>query len=87
MNFYDTKTKFFQQCKDKLKMYLETGKQLKSTVWECLLAFKHGDDIQFYDGCDLIIEISGGHTFEQNLDFAVIWLLEGQKDPLAKFRK
>ena len=87
MNFYNTKTQFFQQCKDKLKMYLETGKQLKSTVWECLLAFKNGDDIQFYDGCDLIVEISGGHTFEQNLDFAVIWLLEGQKDPLAEFRK
>jgi hypothetical protein len=68
-------------------MYLETGKQLKSTVWECLLAFKNGDDIQFYDGCDLIIEISGGHTYEQNLDFAVVWLLEGQKDPLAEFRK
>lgn len=86
MNFYNTKTKFFQQCKDKLKMYLETEKQLKSTVWECLLAFKNGDDIQFYDGCDLIIEISGS-TFDKNLETAVVWLLDGQKDPLAKFRK
>lgn len=86
MNFYNTKSQFFQQCKDKLKMYLETGKQLQSTVWECLLAYKNGDDIQFYDGCDLIIEISGS-TFEQNLETAVVWLLDGQKDPLAKFRK
>lgn len=81
-----TNTTFFEACKNKLRMYLEKGGQLKSNRWDCLLVGRVGNDIQFYNGCDLIIEISVG-TFEQNLETAVAWLLDGQKDPLAKFRK
>ena len=79
-----TNTLFFDQCKKKLEMYLETGKQLISKRWDCLLAFKNGSDIQFYNGCELIWEFSGG-SYESNLETAVLWLLDGQKDPIRGY--
>lgn len=85
MKAVQVNTYFFEQCKKKLEMYLKTGKQLISKRWECLLAYRNGDDIQFYDGCDLIIEISRG-SYQRNLETAVIWLLDGQKDPLKVAR-
>jgi len=85
MKVVQVNTYFFDQCKKKLEMYLKTGKQLISKRWECLLAYRNGDDIQFYDGCDLIIEISRG-SYQRNLETAVIWLLDGQKDPLKVAR-
>ena len=79
-----TNTYFFDQCKKKLEMYIETGKNLISNVWDDLWVCLHGEsDIQFYTGCDLIVEISKG-TYQQNLEDAVIWLLSGQEDPIKK---
>ena len=78
-----TNTYSFQKCKEKLEMYIKTGKTLMSTVWQDLICCKNGNDIQFYTGCDLIYEFSFG-SYEDNIEQAVIWLLSGQKDPLKK---
>ena len=79
-------TKFFDACLAKLEMYIKTGKQLKSKVWHDLYAYRNGDDIQFYDGCDLIVEVSKG-SYQQSLITSVLWLLGGQPDPLKWQKK
>lgn len=81
INAIQINTKFFENCKAKLEMYLKTGFQLQSKIWHDLYAYRNGDDIQFYDGCDLIVEISKG-SYAKNLETAVLWLLGGQHDPL-----
>lgn len=83
MKAIQTNTQFFENCKGKLEMYLKTGKQLKSNHWEDLHVYRNDDDIQFYDGCELIWEFSSGN-YQQNLEDSVLWLLAGAKDPLGK---
>lgn len=84
MKAIQTNTLFFDQCKAKLEMYIKTGKNLISKVWDDLWVAKNGNDIQFYNGCDLIIEVSKG-SYAENLEDAVIWLLSGQRDPLKHY--
>lgn len=84
MKAVQTNTNFFKACKAKLEMYIETHKNLISNVWEDLWVCKHGEsDIQFYNGCDLVLEVSKG-SYEENLEVAVMWLLDGQKDPIRR---
>jgi hypothetical protein len=84
MKAIQTNTLFFDRCKAKLEMYIETGKNLISKVWDDLWVTKNGNSIQFYNGCDLIVEISRG-SYAENLETAVIWLLSGQRDPLKHY--
>ena len=77
-------TYFFNSCIQKLEMYIRTGKKLISKVWDDLWVTKKGNDISFYNGCDLIWEFSSG-SYEQNLENAVLWLLDGAKDPLHHY--
>lgn len=81
MKAIQTNTYFFEQCKAKLEMYIKTGKNLISKVWDDLWCARIGDDIRFYNGCDLIVEVSKG-SYADNLVDSVIWLLDGQKDPI-----
>ena len=69
---------YFNACKSKLEWYLDSGKELKSDVWKHLHAYRTGDKISFYDGCDLITEFNFG-DYPNNLLLATQWLLEGQK--------
>jgi len=75
--------KFFEACKAKLEWYIKTHQQLKSDKWESLHAYRDGNAVGFYSGCDLIYEFDFG-DYQNNLMLATQWLLEGQKDPLKK---
>jgi hypothetical protein len=79
-----TNTSFFENCKKKLEWYIKTGNRLNVKNWEDLRVCRSGNDIQFYNGCDLIWEFGKG-DFEHNLEESVIWLLSGAKDPLGKW--
>lgn len=79
-----TNTTFFENCKRKLEWYIETGRRL-NTMWEDLRVYRNGDDIQFYNGCDLVWEFGAG-SYEHNLEQSAIWLIGGAVDPLNKWK-
>lgn len=85
MKAIQTNTLFFDRCKSKLEMYIRTEKNLISKVWGNLWVARVGDDIRFYNGCDLVVEVSKG-SYQENLETAVIRLLDGQKDPRSYCR-
>lgn len=82
MTAIQTNTQFFENCKKKLEWYIQTGNRLNSH-WEDLRAYRSENDIQFYNGCDLIWEFGFG-DYNQALELSVVWLLGGAKDPLGK---
>ena len=79
-----TNTSFFENCKKKLEWYIKTGNRLNVKNWEDLRAYRSGNDVQFYNGCDLIWEFSEP-SYDEALDVSVFWLIGGAKDPLGKW--
>lgn len=78
-------TQLFEQGKNKLEMYIATGKKLNCENWDDLHAFKQGNSVVFYNGCDLVFEF-GLCNYSQNLNNATMWLFAGAQDPLRVYK-
>ena len=75
----------FEQGKKKLEMYISTDKKLNCENWDDLHAYRQGDSVVFYNGCDLVFEF-GSCNYEQNLTSATMWLISGAPDPLRIYK-
>jgi hypothetical protein len=78
-------TYLFEQGKKKLEMYIATGKTLNCENWDDLCAYRQGDSVVFYNGCDLVFEF-GLCNYDENLTNATMWLFAGAPDPLRIYK-